>query len=111
MVEASIEAGTTGNSSSDGPLVSAARGVEKGVERTVSAAKDGIGKAKEGVDHAKEKVSEQASRAKETMKEFPKKSMGELADNVTEYAKEHPGQTILVSLGVGALIGMLLSRR
>ena len=89
MVEANIEAG---NSSGDGPLVTAARGVEKGVERTVTAAKEQIGKAKEGVGHAKERVSEQA-------------------DSVTDYAKEHPGQTILVSLGVGALIGMLLSRR
>jgi len=111
MVEASIEAGTAGNSSKDGPLVTAARGVERGIERGVDAAKEGLGKAKEGVGHAKEKVSESAAKAKEGIKEIPDKSLGELAGNVTEYAKEHPGQTILVSLGVGALIGMLLSRR
>ena len=122
MVEASVDTGAVGNSSADGPLVAAARGVEKGVERTVSAAKDGLHKAKDGVDHAKDRVSEQASRAKDRvseqatrakdgMKELPNKSIGELADSVTDYAKEHPGQTILVSLGVGALLGMLLSRR
>ena len=67
--------------------------------------------AKEGVGHAKEKVSDSAARAKEGIKELPQKSVGELADSVTDYAKQHPGQTILVSLGVGALLGMLLSRR
>jgi ElaB/YqjD/DUF883 family membrane-anchored ribosome-binding protein len=118
MVEANLEAGTAGNSSGDGPLVTAARGVERGVERTVEKAKEGlekakggIEKAKDGVGHAKEKVTEQAARAKEGVKELPNKTIGELADSVTDYAKEHPGQTILVSLGVGALIGMLLSRR
>ncbi len=111
MVEASIEATTTGNSSDDGPLVTAARGVEKGIERGVVAAKDGLGKAKEGVGHAREKVSESAAKAKEGMKEIPNKTLGDLSDSVTGYAKDHPGQTILVSLGVGALIGMLLSRR
>lgn len=100
MVEASIEIEAT----EDGPLVTAARGVE----RTIGKAKDGI---KDGMSQAKDKVSETASRAKEGVKEIPKKSIGELADSVTDYAKEHPGQTILVSLGVGALLGMLLSRR
>ena len=115
MVEANVEAG---NSSGDGPLVTAARGVERGVERTVTKAKEGLDKAKEGLDkakdgvgQAKDKVSEHAARAKEGVQELPKKTIGELADSVTGYAKEHPGQTILVSLGVGALIGMLLSRR
>jgi ElaB/YqjD/DUF883 family membrane-anchored ribosome-binding protein len=96
MVEASIDA----EQAEDGPLVTAARGVE----RT-------IGIAKEGMSQAKTKVGETATRAKEGVKEIPKKSIGELADSVTDYAKEHPGQTILVSLGVGALLGMLLSRR
>ena len=96
MVEASIDVEKV----EDGPLVTAARGVE----RTIS-------KAKDGVSHAKDKVGETAARAKESVKEIPKTSIGELADSVTDYAKEHPGQTILVSLGVGALLGMLLSRR
>ena len=111
MVEANLEPGTAGNSSGDGPLVSAARGVERGVERTVTKAKEGYEKAKDGVGTAKDKVSEQVSKAKAGMKEIPNKSIGELADSVTEYAKQHPGQTILVSMGVGALSGMLLSRR
>ena len=115
MVEASLDTGTAGNSSVDGPLVTAARGVERGVERTVTAAKEGLNKAKGSVGQAKERVTESATRAKDGVtagvKDLPNKSIGELADSVTDYAKQHPGQTILVSLGVGALLGVLLSRR
>lgn len=70
----------------DGPLVGAARTVE-------SAAR-----------HAKEKLVEAKDRLAE-------KSIGELVDDGRDFVRENPGKTILVSLGVGALVGYLIGRR
>lgn len=70
----------------DGPLVGAARTVE-GVAR-----------------RAKEKVVE-------TKNQFAEKSIGELVDDGREFVRENPGKTILISIGVGALIGYVIGRR
>jgi ElaB/YqjD/DUF883 family membrane-anchored ribosome-binding protein len=70
----------------DGPLVGAARSVE-------SAAR----KMKDRVVEAKDRLAE--------------KSIGELVDDGREYVRENPGKTILISVGVGALVGYLIGRR
>jgi ElaB/YqjD/DUF883 family membrane-anchored ribosome-binding protein len=70
----------------DGPLVGAARTVESAARR------------------AREKVVEARDRLAE-------KSFGELADDGREYVRENPGKTILISLGVGALVGYMIGRR
>lgn len=71
---------------SDGPLVGAARTVESAARR------------------AKEKLVETKNRLAE-------KSMGELVDDGRNFVKENPGKTILISVGVGALVGYLIGRR
>jgi ElaB/YqjD/DUF883 family membrane-anchored ribosome-binding protein len=70
----------------DGPLVSAARTVESTARR-----------AKERVTEAKDRLAE--------------KSIGELVENGRDYVRENPGKTILLSMGVGALIGYVIGRR
>lgn len=71
---------------SDGPLVAAARSVEVTAKRV-----------KEKVIEAKDHLAE--------------KSIGELVDDGREYVRENPGKTILISVGVGALVGYLIGRR
>jgi ElaB/YqjD/DUF883 family membrane-anchored ribosome-binding protein len=70
----------------DGPLVGAARTVESAARR-----------AKERVVEARDRLAE--------------KSIGELADDGRDFVRENPGKTILISLGVGALVGYMIGRR
>jgi ElaB/YqjD/DUF883 family membrane-anchored ribosome-binding protein len=70
----------------DGPLVAVARTVEVTAKRV----KDKVVEAKE---------------------ELAQKSVGELVDDGREYVRENPGKTILISVGVGALVGYLIGRR
>ena len=72
--------------SADGPLVGAARTVETVARR-----------AKERVIEAKDQIAQ--------------KSVGELVDNGRDFVRENPGKTILISVGVGALIGYMIGRR
>lgn len=70
----------------DGPLVGAARAVETTVRRVRDKAAD---------------LREQASR----------KTVGEILGDAREFVRENPGTTILISAGVGALVGYLVARR
>jgi len=70
----------------DGPLVGAARTVESAARR-----------AKERVIEVKEELAQ--------------KSVGEIVDDGRNFVRENPGKTILISVGVGALIGYLIGRR
>jgi len=70
----------------DGPLVGAARTVESAARRV------------------KDKVIETKDRLAE-------KSVGELVDDGRAFVRENPGKTILISIGVGALVGYMIGRR
>jgi ElaB/YqjD/DUF883 family membrane-anchored ribosome-binding protein len=70
----------------DGALVGVARTVESAARR------------------AKEKLAEKKN-------ELANKSIGELVDDGREFVRENPGKTILISVGVGALVGYLIGRR
>lgn len=71
---------------SDGPLVGAARTVEATARRM----KDRVVEVKENLAH---------------------KSVGEIVDDSREFVRANPGKTILISIGVGALIGYMIGRR
>jgi ElaB/YqjD/DUF883 family membrane-anchored ribosome-binding protein len=74
------------SSLADGPLVGVARTVESATRR-----------AKERVVEAKDRLAQ--------------KSIGELVDDSREFVRQNPGKTILISAGVGALVGYLIGRR
>jgi ElaB/YqjD/DUF883 family membrane-anchored ribosome-binding protein len=107
MVEANIDAGTT-TENPNGPLVEAARKVEQGI----GTAKERIGAtlktAKEKTKEAAHKVGE---KTKETVSKAGEKSMTEVADDVSSYVKDNPGQSVLIALGVGAFVGWLIGRK
>lgn len=60
---------------------------------------------------AKDYVSDKVSVVGEKIKDLQNADLGELAANAKEYARSNPGTAILLSAGLGFLIGLLISRR
>ena len=65
---------------------------------------DAAGKAK---DFANEKFTQASDKFKEISSKDPK----ELVEDAKEFARQKPGQTILISAAVGLIIGFLLKRK
>jgi ElaB/YqjD/DUF883 family membrane-anchored ribosome-binding protein len=86
MVSSPQRSRIPGETPAEGPLVGAARTVETTAR------------------HLKEKVIEKKE-------EIAHKNLGDLASDGREWIKRNPGTTILVSVGVGAVVGYLLGRR
>lgn len=65
---------------------------------------DAAAKAK---DYAGEKLAQAGDKVKELQGKDPK----ELIEDAKEFARQKPGQTILISAAIGAVIGFLLKGR
>ena len=65
---------------------------------------DAAGKAKA---YAEEKISWAGDKFKEIQSKDPR----EIVEDAKEYARQKPGQTILISAAIGLVIGMLLRRK
>lgn len=61
--------------------------------------------------HAKDYVSDKVSVVGDKIKDLQNADLGELAENAKEYARKKPGQALLISAGVGLLLGMILRGR
>jgi ElaB/YqjD/DUF883 family membrane-anchored ribosome-binding protein len=70
-------------------------------------------KISEVATQAKDYVSDKVSVVGDKIKDLQNADLGELAENAKEYARKKPGQALLISAGVGLLLGMILrgSRR
>ena len=70
-----------------------------------------FGRAKEFVgdqyDKASEKVRDGYNKAREKMEDV---DFGAVTDQVRTYVRSNPGKALLISIGVGFLIGLLLRR-
>lgn len=75
------------------------------------AAQDYGSKISEVASQAKDFVSEKASVVGDKIKNLQNADLGEVADNAKEYARKNPGQAILISAGVGLLLGLILRGR
>jgi ElaB/YqjD/DUF883 family membrane-anchored ribosome-binding protein len=60
---------------------------------------------------AKDFASEKFAFAGEKIKELQNKDPKELIEDAKEYARQKPGQTILISAAIGLVIGFLLKGR
>lgn len=60
---------------------------------------------------AKDYASEKFAVAGEKFKELQDKDPRELVEDAKEFARQKPGQTILISAAVGIVVGLLLRRR
>jgi len=65
----------------------------------------------EAATQAKEFVSDKVSVVGEKFKELQNADVKELANNAKEYARRKPGQALLISAGVGLLLGFVLRGR
>ena len=60
---------------------------------------------------AKDFANEKFAQASDKFKEISNKEPQELVEDAKEFARQKPGQTILISAAVGLIIGFLLKRR
>lgn len=60
---------------------------------------------------AKDYVSDKVSVVGDKLKDLQNADLNELAENAKNYARRNPGQALLISAGVGVLLGMLLRGR
>lgn len=60
---------------------------------------------------AKDFASEKLSQAGDKFKELSNKDPKELVEDAKEFARQKPGQTILISAAVGLVLGLLIRGR
>jgi ElaB/YqjD/DUF883 family membrane-anchored ribosome-binding protein len=65
----------------------------------------------EAATQAKEFVTDKVSVVGEKFKELQKADVKELASNAKEYARQNPGQAILISAAAGLILGLVLRGR
>src|SRR5215204_2605948 len=68
-------------------------------------------KINEAASHAKDYVSEKVSVVGDKFKELQNADLGELAENAKQYARQKPGQALLISAAVGMLLGLIFRGR
>ena len=65
---------------------------------------------KDAASQASDFASEKWARAEDKFREMSNKDPRELVEDAKEFARQKPGQTILISAGVGMILGLLLRR-
>jgi ElaB/YqjD/DUF883 family membrane-anchored ribosome-binding protein len=64
-------------------------------------------KLQEAATKARDYANEQFSVATDKFKELQQKDPKELVEDAKEYARQKPGQTILISAAIGVVLGLL----
>ena len=68
-------------------------------------------KISEVATQAKDYVNDKVHVVGDKLKDLQNADIGELADNAKEYARKNPGQALLISAGVGLLLGLIIRGR
>ncbi|MGH9930261.1 MAG: DUF883 family protein [Pyrinomonadaceae bacterium] len=69
------------------------------------------GKISEAASQAKDFVSDKMSVVGDKIKDLQNVDLGELTENAKDYARNNPGQAILISAAAGLLVGLILRGR
>jgi ElaB/YqjD/DUF883 family membrane-anchored ribosome-binding protein len=101
----SINEGTTGTT---GTGVGAGAGTATGLSNTTHDYKEKISDA---ATYARDYVSDKVSVVGDKFKELQNADLGELAENAKQYARQKPGQALLISAAAGLLLGLILRGR
>jgi len=99
---------TTGTSGTIGATGSTGTGAATGLSQT---AHDYGQKISEVASQAKDYVSDKVSVVGDKFKELQNADLGELAENAKEYARQKPGQALLISAAAGLLLGLIIRGR
>ena len=100
--------GTTGTSGTYGTGTGTGTGTASALSQT---AQDYGQRISEAATHAKDYVSDKVSVVSDKIKDLQNADLGELAENAKNYARQKPGQALLISAGVGLLLGLILRGR
>jgi ElaB/YqjD/DUF883 family membrane-anchored ribosome-binding protein len=68
-------------------------------------------KFQDAASRAKDYATEKFGQASDKLKELQAKDPKELVEDAKEYARQKPGQTILISAAIGLALGLLLRGR
>lgn len=68
-------------------------------------------KIQDAASKAKDFAGEKFARAGDKFKELQNKDPKELVEDAKEFARQKPGQTILISAAIGLVLGFLLKRK
>jgi len=100
----SFATGTTGTTGSTGSTATGA---------ATALAQEYGSKITEAASQAKDYVTDKVSVVGDKLKDLQNADFGEMAENAKDYARNNPGQAILISAAAGLLLGLILrgSRR
>jgi ElaB/YqjD/DUF883 family membrane-anchored ribosome-binding protein len=68
-------------------------------------------KIQDAASRARDFANDKFAQAGDKFKEISDRDPKELLDDAKEFARQKPGQTILISAAVGLVLGLLLKRR
>ncbi|HEU4507192.1 MAG TPA: DUF883 C-terminal domain-containing protein [Pyrinomonadaceae bacterium] len=100
--------GTTGVSGATGTTGTTGTGAATALSQT---AQDYGQKIQEAATHAREYVSDKVSVVGDKLKDLQNADLGELAENAKQYARQKPGQALLISAAAGLLLGLIIRGR
>ena len=98
----SINEGTTGATANTGA------GAGTALSQT---AQDYGQKISDAASQAKDYVADKVAVVGDKFKELQNADLGELAENAKEYARQKPGQALLISAAAGLLLGLIIRGR
>ena len=104
----SINEGTIGTTGTTGTTGSGGTGTATALSQT---AHDYGQKISEVATQAKDYVADKVSVVGDKFKELQNADLGELAENAKEYARQKPGQALLISAAAGLLLGLIIRGR
>ena len=104
--------GTTGTSTPDTSRTGSAGGAATGTATGLASTAQEYGqKLTDVTKHAKDYVSDKVGVVGEKLKDLQNADIGEVAENAKQYARQNPGQAILISAAAGLLLGLIIRGR
>lgn len=100
--------GTIGTAGTTGTTGATGTGAATALSQT---AHDYGQKISEVATQAKDYVSDKVSVVSDKFKELQNADLGELAENAKQYARQKPGQALLISAAAGLLLGLIIRGR
>jgi ElaB/YqjD/DUF883 family membrane-anchored ribosome-binding protein len=104
--------GTPGTTGVAGTTGTTGTGAGAGAATALSQTAQDYGhKIQEAATHAREYVSDKVSVVGDKLKDLQNQDLGELAENAKQYARQKPGQALLISAAAGLLLGLIIRGR
>jgi ElaB/YqjD/DUF883 family membrane-anchored ribosome-binding protein len=101
----------TGTSGSANSFSSGQTGTSGAAGTATALAQEYGSKITEAASQAKDYVSDKMSVVGDKFKDLQNADLSELTENAKDYARQNPGQAILISAAAGLLVGLILRGR